>query len=390
MGRPLLVVFLTVVLDLVGFGIVVPLLTFYAESFDATPEQVTSLMTVYSLAQFVAAPLWGQASDRFGRRPTLLISILLTAAMLAGFASATSLWVLFLFRGLHGVMTANVAIAQACVADLTTPETRARGMGLIGAAFGIGFTVGPFIGGELASISLTAPIWCAAALSVLNFALGVIFLPETRQRGGESGARPISPRALVEALSDPVVGLCIGLTFVYILAFAAMESTFTLFAKHDRGLQAQDVGRLFGSIGVIGAVVQGGVVHRLVKRFGEARLIGPGMVCLAFGLALLPLVPVGLPLLAAFAIVAVGQGIASPTLQSLISRGASADEQGRIMGSNQSMGALARAVGPLIGGGLFARVGHPTPFYASAGLLLAATALSVPAVRRATSRSPTG
>ena len=156
--KPILVVFLTVVLDLVGFGIVIPLLTFYAESFHATPLQVTLLMACYSLAQFVAAPFWGQLSDRVGRRPVMLASIALTATMLAGFAASRALWMLFLFRTLHGAMTANISTAQACMADLTTSENRAKGMGLIGAGFGIGFTLGPFIGGELGQVDLTRPL----------------------------------------------------------------------------------------------------------------------------------------------------------------------------------------------------------------------------------------
>lgn len=381
--RPLLVVFLTVALDLVGFGLVIPLLAFYAESFDASAFEVTSLMTCYSLAQFVAAPIWGQVSDRYGRRPALLASILMTAVMLAAFASATSLWMLFLFRTLHGVMTANIAIAQACVADLTTPETRAKGMGLIGVAFGLGFTLGPFLGGELATISLTAPIWAAAGLSMLNFGLGLAFLPETRRPDSKIEGRTISPSALADAIRHPVVGPCVILTFIYILAFAAMESTFTLFAEHEHGLRPQDVGRLFGLIGIVGAVVQGGLIGKLVKRFGEAALVPPGLVLLAFGLVLLPLMPMGAPTLVVFAIIATAQGIASPALQSLVSRGAGAHEQGKILGSNQSMGALARAIGPILGGTLFARVGHGAPFYASAALVLVAAGYSVHAVARA-------
>lgn len=381
--RPLIVVFLTVCLDLVGFGLVIPLLAFYAESFQATPFEVTSLMTCYSLAQFVAAPIWGQMSDKFGRRPALLASIFMTAVMLAAFASSTSLWMLFLFRTLHGVMTANIAIAQACVADLTTPETRAKGMGLIGVAFGIGFTLGPFMGGELSRISLTAPIWAAAALSLLNFGLGVAYLPETLRPGSRFEGRTISPAALVGAIRHPVVGACIVLTFVYILAFAAMESTFTLFAEHEHGLRPEDVGRLFGIIGLVGAVVQGGLIGRLVKRFGEAALVPPALVLLAVGLALLPVAPLGAPILATFALIAAAQGIASPALSSLISRGVGDHEQGTILGSNQSMGALARAVGPIVGGGLFSRVSHGAPFWASAVLLVAAAVYGVGAVRRA-------
>lgn len=384
----MLVVFLTVVLDLVGFGLVIPLLTFYAESFSATPQQVTALMTVYSVAQFVAAPLWGQASDRWGRRPLLLASILMTAVMLAAFASATSLVWLFVFRTLHGVMTANIAIAQACMADLTTPETRAKGMGLIGAGFGIGFTLGPFLGGELAGYGLAVPIWVAAALSLLNFVLGVVLLPETRRPGAASASRPISPTALGRALLHPRVGLAIALTFVFLFAFAAMESTFTLFAEHQHGLRPEQIGRLFGVVGVVGAVIQGGLIHRLVRRYGEAALLPPSFVLMALGLALLPVTPLGPGLYAVFALIASGQGMVSPSLQSLISRGVGSDEQGEVLGSNQSVGALARASGPLLGGWLFQNVSHGATFFLSAGLLAVASGLSVVAGRRASTPVP--
>jgi len=170
-----------VVLDLVGFGIVIPLLTFYAEEYGAGPVAVTLLMAVYSLAQFLMAPVWGALSDRFGRRPIMLFSIGMATICLAGFAWAESLVMLFVFRTLHGAAAANISTAQACVADVTTPENRAKGMGLIGAAFGFGFTVGPFLGGELSVHGLAAPIWFAAALSALNFVAAVVWLKETRK-----------------------------------------------------------------------------------------------------------------------------------------------------------------------------------------------------------------
>ncbi len=381
--KPILVVFLTVVLDLLGFGIVIPLLTFYAESFHATPLQVTLLMACYSLAQFVFAPLWGQLSDRVGRRPVMLVSIGLTALMLAGFASATALWMLFLFRTLHGAMTANISTAQACMADLTTPENRAKGMGLIGAAFGIGFTLGPWVGGELGKVSLALPLWIAAGLSALNFLLALAWLPETRHAGSVPTQRSISPAALWRALTAPVVGLCILLTFFQVFSFALMESTFTLFAERAHGMRPEDIGRLFGFVGIISIVVQGGLIGRLVKRFGERPLVPLGLAMLAVGVGLLPLAAPGAPLLAAFGVMALGQSLCTPSLQALISRSAAASEQGSVLGSAQSIGALARASGPALGGVLFSASGPAAPFYAAAILLAGAVALAVPATARA-------
>lgn len=381
--RPLLVVFFTVVLDLVGFGIVIPLLTYYAESFEASPEQVTWLMAVYSIAQFVAAPLWGQLSDRVGRRPVMLLSIALTAVMLSGFASATSLVALFVFRTLHGAMTANISIAQACVADLTTPENRAKGMGLIGAGFGLGFTIGPFLGGELSQISLSTPLWLAAGLSAVNFLLAVVFLPETRHAGSTAHHRPINPAALLGALRSRAVGLLVLLVFLQVFAFALMESTFTLFAEHTHGIGARDVGRLFGVVGIIGIVVQGGLIGRLVKRFGEAPLVPVGLVFTAAGVAMLPFAPPGWALYLTFSSIAVGQGLTNPSVQGLISRGAAATEQGSVLGSSQSMSALARATGPAIGGLLYARISPASPFLVAAALLVVGIALAFPATARA-------
>ncbi|MDP2315423.1 MAG: MFS transporter [Pseudomonadota bacterium] len=383
--KPIIVVFLTVVLDLVGFGIVIPLLPFYAESFHATPLQVTLLMACYSLAQFVAAPLWGRLSDRVGRRPVMLASIGLTALMLAGFAASNSLWMLFVFRTLHGAMTANISTAQACMADLTTPENRAKGMGLIGAAFGIGFTLGPFLGGELAETSLTLPLWLAAGLSTLNLLLAMRWLPETRHAGSAPIRRSIAPAALWGALTAPAIGLCIALTFVQVFSFALMESTFTLFAERAHGMRPAEIGRLFGLVGIIGVVVQGGLIGRLVKRFGERPLVPVGLGLLTIGILALPSAPPTLALAIVFSILAVGQGLATPSLQSLISRSAAASDQGSVLGTAQSISALARATGPALGGVLFSSAGPAAPFYVAGLLLGCSVFLAFPATARAVS-----
>lgn len=382
-GKALAVLFLTVVLDLVGFGIVIPLQTYFAEQFDASPAQVTLLMTVYSLAQFVAAPVWGQLSDRFGRRPMLLASIGMTSLMLAGFASSTSLGMLFLFRTLHGVMTANIPIAQACVADLTTRENRARGMGMIGAAFGIGFTIGPFIGGELAHVSLAAPIWLASGLSAINFLSALVLLPETRRPDSDAGHRSISLTAMVQSLRHPVVGMCVALTFAQVFAFAMMESCFTLFAEHAHGLKPENVGRMFGLIGMVSIVIQGGLIGRLVKRFGERPLVPVGLAAVAIGTALLPLAPMGAPLTIVFGVMGLGQSLVTPSLSALISKAADPSEQGRTLGSAQSMSALARAFGPALGGVLYQTVTPSAPFYVSGALLALGVLLAIPATARA-------
>ena len=382
MSRALIPVLLVVFLDLLGFGIVIPLLTFYSEDFGATPLQVTLLMAVYSLAQFAFAPLWGALSDRVGRRPVLMASIAATVVCLSGFAAANTLWMLFLFRTLHGACAANISTAQAAVADLTPPEKRAAGMGLIGAAFGVGFSLGPFIGGELSIYGYAAPIWVAAGLSAVNLVVAYFMLPETRQPESTTRPRPLSPAAFLKVARHPVVGLCVVLTFVLTMSFAIMESSFTLFAEHVRGLGPVEVGRMFAIAGVVMIVVQGGMIRPLVKRFGEAKLVPIGIALLAIGLALLPFAPPFVPLVTVFVLIAIGQGISGPSLHSMISRGATEAEQGFVLGTNQSMSALARGVGPTAAGLLYSNVSPAAPFLASSGILVFGFILAVAAVRR--------
>lgn len=389
MFRTLLPVLLTVFLDLVGFGIVIPLLSFYAETHGATPLQVTLLMASYSLAQFLMAPVWGALSDRFGRRPVLLFSIAATALGLAGFAAAASVPMLFLFRTLHGVATANISTAQAAVADVTPPEKRAMGMGLIGAAFGVGFTVGPVIGGELSAYGMAVPIWAAAAMSALNFVLALFLLPETRKPGAApSRTRSLNPARFLEVARHPTVGLCVVLTFVLTFAFAMMESTFSLFAEHGRGLDAPTIGRMFGVAGLVMIFIQGGLIGPLVRALGERALIPAGILVLSVALALLPFAPPIAPMLLIFVAIAIGQGVTGPSLQGLISRGAREDEQGFVLGTNQSMSALARALGPLIGGLAFTHIAEGAPFWLSAAVVALAFPLAIAAVRRAPAARP--
>lgn len=379
--KALIPVLMAVVLDLLGFGIIIPLLTYYAIDYGAGPVAVAMLMAVYSLAQFLMAPVWGSLSDRFGRRPIMLFSIGMATVCLAGFAMAESLVLLFVFRTLHGAAAANISTAQACVADVTTLENRAKGMGLIGAAFGIGFTVGPFVGGELSVHGLEAPIWFAAGLSLLNFVLAVMWLKETRKPDTKRHERSIHPAAFAKVVTHPVVGLCIALTFVMTFSFAIMESTFTFFADDIHNLDARTVGRMFGYAGLTMIAVQGFLIGRLVKRFGERPLVPAGVAILAVGLLLLPFAPPPTAMVVVFVLMAAGQGIASPSLNSLISKGANPDEQGFVLGTNQSMSALARATGPSIAGWLY--VGGPAwPFFVSGGILLACVFLARSAVKQ--------
>ncbi len=391
-------VLLTVFLDLIGFGLVIPLLSFYAESYGASALEVTVLMASYSVAQFFGAPLWGALSDRVGRRPVMLVSIALTALFLAGFAAADTLPMLFLFRTLHGLAAANVSTAQAVVADLTHGPDRARGMGLIGAAFGVGFSLGPFLGGQLSPWGLSAPIWAAAALSAINLVWAWRGLPETLpskvapEAAGAPGEgvhrRTLDPRAVLRALGHPVVGLAIGLTFLGTFAFSMLEATFALVAEHVWGQTARDVGNLFGIIGLVGIVIQGGLIGRLAARFGEGALLRAGYALNAVGMAMLAVTPPGLGVWAGCTVMAMGVSLTTPSLNSLISRATPAHEQGAVLGANQSLAALARATAPATGGLLYTGWRPTGAFLAGAALLLVAWVASLPATRRAAQAEP--
>lgn len=385
--RAILVIAMTVLLDLLGFGLVIPLLSFYAESFGASPLQVTLLMACYSLSQFLFGPIWGALSDHQGRRPVLLFSIGMTALMLAAFATAPSLWALFVTRALHGVFAANLTVAQAYIADITTPQNRARGMGLFGAAFGVGFAVGPWLGGELSGYGLAAPIWAAAALSALNFVLAVALLPEPERRGPPPTRRP-SLKAAREVLANPTVGSSILLAFGMTFAFSMMESTFALYQEHAHHLDARQVGRALGFVGLVSLIVQGGLIGPLVRRFTERRLIRMAVPVLGLALLVLPWAPPWVPLLATCAVLATAQGLTYPSLNALISRGAPPEQQGLVLGTSQSLSSLARAVGPALAGVLFTSVGRPAPFFASSAVVLLGGALAWRGLRTPAERPP--
>ena len=376
-GQRLGPVLLTVLIDLLGFGLVIPLLSFYAETYGATAAQVTALMACYSIAQFLGAPVWGQLSDRVGRRPVMLVSIAGTAISLAGFAAAPSLGWLFVWRTLNGACAANISTAQAYVADITTPENRARGMGLIGASFGVGFSMGPWLGGELSRFGLAAPIWAAAALATANFGWAAIGLPESHPVGDRARTeRTVDPRALLRALGHPQVGRVLALAFAATAAFAMMESTFSLVAEHAWTMNPTQVGRVFGVIGVIGIVIQGGLIGRLARRIGEPTLVRAGYALNALGLALLAGTAAGAGVWVGCAVIAVGSSLANPSLSSLLTRTAAPHERGAVLGVNQSLGALGRAIGPAVGGVLYAHWFRGGAFLTGAVVLAAALLLA--------------
>ena len=375
--------FLIVVIDLVGFGLVIPLLPFYAVRFGASPQLVTSLLAVYSLMALLSAPLWGRLSDRIGRRPVLMSSLAAGALAYLWMGAADALWMLFAARGLAGICAGNIAAAQAYIADVTTPENRAKGMGLIGAAFGLGFIIGPALGGLLAgnnpaSADLAMPAWVAAGLSGMAL-LGVAFLLSESRPFEARQNMPARSRfaAILGALRRPILSRLILVFFLVILAFSGMESTFALWAMRQFGWGPSQVAYVFAYVGLLSAVLQGGLIGRLSRRFGEERLLLVGLALIGIGLLTLPAAR-WLSLLALMlAALAVGMGLVQPSLNSLISRRAGREEQGEVLGVSQSVGSLARVLGPLAAGFLFAEFGRDAPYLWGAALVAAAWLLTV-------------
>jgi len=366
----------------VGFGIVLPLLPFYADRFGASGTQVGLLITVYSIAQFFLAPIWGRLSDRVGRRPILIFGLLGSAVSYVVFGYAGSLTVLFVSRILAGIGGATVPVAQAYIADITPPEKRAGNLGLIGAAFGLGFIFGPALGGILAPISPHAPGLAAAALCFGNGILAFFLLPESlseEERATRAiGRSPLSLRDVRVALQNRVTARILLLSFLFTMAFAAMQPTFPLFGSIRFGLDERHVGYLFAFLGTISAIVQGGLVRRLVPLLGEARLIKfSGVPFIAGLLTIAYSGSVGM-LLLGLALLAIGFGGTLPSIVSLLSRVAPPQLQGSVLGIGQSVGSLARIIGPTLAGILYDLRGVEWPYLggawvAGAALLVALT-----------------
>jgi DHA1 family tetracycline resistance protein-like MFS transporter len=369
----LAILFVIVFVDLLGFGMVIPVMALYAERLGAPDAQIGWLMTGYSAMQFVFTPIWGRLSDRFGRRPLLLLSIAMTAVGFLGYAIAPDFRWLLASRLFAGAATANIAIAQAYIADVTPPEGRAKGMGLIGAAFGLGFVLGPAIGGFLSTVSLAWPGYAAAILAGANGVAAFFILPEPAARV----AAQHRPRftAVLDELRRPGIRRLIVIYLLSILAFSGMEATFALIAAHRYALDQRHVSWVFAFIGVIVTIVQGGLIGPLTRRFGEKALLVAGLAIQAIGLAAIPYAG-GMPgLLVACVPLAVGSGLTSPALSSLLSRSARAEDQGGTLGIGQSAAALGRIGGPISATSAYDRLWQGAPYLGGAVLMLLTAAI---------------
>lgn len=377
---------LTVFIDIAGFGLILPLLPFWAEKLGANPAQVGLILTVYALAQFLFTPVLGALSDRFGRKPIIIVSLLIEALAFALTALAGSLWLLLLARFIGGMGASNIGTAQAVVADTTTPESRARGMGLIGASIGMGFVIGPAIGGVLAGASAGLPFWVAMVVALVNAVLALALLPETRKERAADGTAVKRESLLMgwtRTLRNPAVTRLVLINFIFTLAFTAMEAIYPLFSQKIFGWQAVENGYIFTYVGVIIVLMQGGLVAQIVKRIGERATMILGLALLAMGLFLLPFSTTLGVMLVALALLSAGDGAVSPTSSALLSFAAPEDAQGATLGVAQGVAGLGRVIAPLAAGALFgSSLGIGSPYVLGGVLSVLALLLALPRLPR--------
>ncbi len=403
----LLVVFLTVFIDLIGFGIVVPLVPIFSRHYGASGFVIGAIIASFSAMQFVFSPIWGRLSDRHGRRPILLISTAGAAlsyvlfAVGSGFENHTAaLWALLISRICAGICGGNITVAQAYIADITPPENRSKRMGLIGMAFGLGFIFGPALSGvALKLFGSTGPGWTAASLCAANFFLAFFILAESLKPDSSQAARRPRLNQWSHTLAQPKIGLLILIFFLATFAFSCFESTLPLLVSDNFNLgiavdetkPAATVISLFVFCGIIGAFIQGGAIGRLVKMFGEPKLISLSLLLTGISLILLPYIKGDgqlkwmavlratdwqwIKMLLALALLAVGSGLTRPPVFGLLSNLAPANEQGATIGVAQSAGALARIIGPLFAAILYLRIA-PLPYVFCGGLSILAALLT--------------
>ena len=374
MSRPLAVIFLTIFVNLVGFGIIIPLLPFYAVTFGASPLVVGLLFASFSLSQLIASPILGALSDRWGRRPVLIFSLLGTVVSFAMLAVAQSLAMLFAARIVDGLSGGNITTARAYIADVTAESDRARAFGLLGAAFGLGFIVGPALGGAFAHVSYTAPIWAAAAITGVATVLAFVWLPETVHRANAGGGTPF--QAFREVRARAGLRVLFAVDFLYWTAFAVYQTTFALFGSWRFGFDATHTGYLLSAFGVLGVVVQSTMVGPVVTALGLKPTLALGLVLAAAGWggsAATHAVPVFVAMLVPGAI---GIGLCNATLSALISTAAPPHEQGRIQGAAGSLESLGRTIGPVLGNGALQTYGEGAAYASAAAVLLGAAAMT--------------
>ncbi|MEN5362334.1 MFS transporter [Brevundimonas intermedia] len=401
----LAVLFGTVFINLVGFGLVVPLLPFFAQSLQAEAWQITLMFSAYSLGQFFAEPFWGRLSDRIGRKPVLLITLIANALGYLMLAFVPNIWLAIAVRLFTGLGAGNISTVQGYVADVTPPEQRAGRMGLIGAAFGLGFIVGPGLGGlltqpQLGRLGYQLPIFLAAALAAVAAVGVIVFLRESRAKVDPAAPRPAFLAGLKDARDNDVVSRVLVVTLIYMAGFSAMESVFGLWAESRYSWGAREVGLSFMIVGIVSTLNQGFFAGKLARRFGESRVLAVGMLLFGSSLVLQVLAPVAwfpatrlelgalsIPIVQGWiipmvmALGACGMSMAMPNISAMISRASPPDRQGAMLGLNMASSSVARIFGPMIAGALFSGLGHDWPFLVGALLTIPAAIMAINAGR---------
>jgi multidrug resistance protein len=373
--RRLWVLMLTVFVDMIGFLIVLPLLPFYAEKLGADPVDVGALISIFAAAQLMSAPLWGRLSDRYGRRPMILGGLMISAVSYLLFESASTVWLLFLSRFVQGMGAGTVGVVQAYLSDSVPSQDRAKALGWLTAATSAGVMLGPAIGSLSAAYGLIGPGYLAAILCVLNFLFAWRWLPESSTR--TAGQRRKSPKgatreAMMEVLRHPTTGVG-ALVWIYALgmmAFMAMNGVLALYLERRFGVDEKSIGWFFVYVGGISLIMRTLVLGPMVRRFGEMGVLRAGAVSMAMSLALLPLCRNFLELGLAVLLMPVGTALLFPTTTSLVSRRASADQTGLVLGVQQLFGGVARMIGPIWAGVVFQKVGIRSPFWVAAGVMV--------------------
>lgn len=380
----LLIIFMIVFIDLLGFGLIIPLLPYYARTFKATPVEVTLLFSLYSLCQFIASPILGLLSDRFGRRPVLVFSQIgsMVGYILLGYTTnwqhsnlALGLWLVYLSRIIDGLSAGNISTAQAYISDITTSENRAKGMGLLGAAFGMGFVLGPAIGFGLSIYAgPSIPAYAAAGFSGLAALLTYVRLPESRVHKPVEAEAWLHPRVFVPILKRPVLLQLNLIWFLAMAGFVMIDSIIVMYLMDVFKYEERDTFWYFVFVGVIIVIVQGGLIRPLMKRTDEWVLssVGPIMVAVGYVITLYSAWrPEAWILIVGGAVYAIGRSIQQPTIQSLVSKSSNETEQGITFGLFQGIGTLARVIGPFVAGMVYKRT-HIGPFLVAAAVVFVA------------------
>lgn len=375
--RRMWIIFLIVFINLLGFGIILPLLPYYVESLGAGVIAIGFLSAAYSLFQLLSAPILGEMSDKWGRRPILIFSLIGTTLSFLLLGLSKTLPLLFLSRIIDGASGGNISTAQAYIADITSQKDRTQGMGFLAAAFGLGFILGPAFGGFLSRFGYEVPALAAAGVALFATILTYFFLPESLPKQKIAGVIPtnkkrkliFSWKELYGVMTHPSVGIVVSVSFLLMLSFSLLQGTFAVFTEHTLGLTAEQNGYMFAYLGIIGVLLQLFFLKRILKRWAENKIVVVGIILMSVALSLIAASQSISTLLVALTFLAVANGISNPVLTGLVSKLSPEDEQGNIMGINQSVGSLARLIGPLVGTVIYDSFGPRSPYLIGAGML---------------------